>query len=83
MENQSNFAGAKHMTKEITARKNLLKEAQQELITEASTYTKSLIKSKIKNIERYKILLEKEEQELRDIVSGKKEVTQEDYLFDN
>lgn len=59
----------------------ILKELNEEITTDHKTKLKLIIKEKMKNIRRTEILLEKQREELNQILDGKLIKTEEELLF--
>jgi hypothetical protein len=71
------------MKKELQKKqKTILKDIEKELESEQFEYIKTVVKEKMKNIRRLKLALSKEEANLKNILSGKSEIKEEDYLND-
>jgi hypothetical protein len=73
------------MSKELVVKgkeKELLKELEKEIQQENVDKIKGKAKELIKQIKMTKILLSKQEQQLKDLLGGKREFTEEELLFD-
>lgn len=74
------------MAKELTLfkdKKKLIDELRTEINNEYKDDIKQIVKLKMKEIRMTEILLMRQKQELDDIISGKKKITEEELLFDD
>ena len=70
-------------TKKIALiKKGDMKEIEKELQQEQNDYMKTLVKEKVKNIKRLELTIDRAKKELEDILSGKQNMTEEQYLFE-